>query len=112
MENMEMSLTDLSAAQFRRAAEIKEQVEELHRVLSTLLGEVSVAAKRRRAMSAAARARIAASQKARWAKLRIVRVHRFKRMAARRMSAAGRKRLSEIAKARWAKAKARGKSRL
>jgi hypothetical protein len=67
-------------------------------------------------MSAAARARIGAAQRARWARARrggIASVKAAKPVKKKRnVSATARARLSAIAKARWAKVKASGKSRL
>ena len=98
----------LSAAQLRRAADIKEKMETLQSELGRLLGSTATARGpgRRRGMSAAGRARIAAAQRARWAKQKNPAKPR------RKMSAAGRKRMAQAAKARWAKAKAAGKNRL
>ena len=65
---------NISASQLRRAADIKDKIESLQGELNQLLGNGSaVAAKpepKRRKMSAAARAKIAAAQRARWAKVR------------------------------------------
>jgi len=64
-------------------------------------------------MSAAGRARIAAAQKARWAKAKsATQESKPGSMGRKKMSAAGRKRLAASAKARWAKAKASGKNAL
>ena len=62
-------------------------------------------------MSAAARAKIAAAQKARWAK---VKKSVAKPVAKKKsgISAAGRAKIAAAAKARWAKAKADGKKSL
>jgi ribosomal protein L15 len=69
--------TSISASQLRRAADIQDKIESLQIELGKLLGDgsagatVSTASKRkRRKMSAAARAKIAAAQRARWAKVR------------------------------------------
>ena len=69
------SIANLSAKQLRRAAAIKDKIQSLESKLSHILGSsakpVAVAApKKRRKMSAAGRARIAAAQKARWAKIK------------------------------------------
>jgi ribosomal protein L15 len=69
--------TSISASQLRRAADTQDKIESLQIELGKLLGDgsagatVSTASKRkRRKMSAAARAKIAAAQRARWAKVR------------------------------------------
>lgn len=108
-----MNLTELSVAQLKRAAALKEQIERLQKDLTGLLGgspAPKVATKKKRRLSAAGRAAIIAATKARWAK--------FKKAAKtavkpkRKVSPAARARLSALAKARWAKAKAQGKARL
>lgn len=65
--------TNISAAQLRKAATIKDKIEMLQGQLSGILGEsapVAVAPikRKRRKMSATARAKIGAAQRARWAK--------------------------------------------
>lgn len=55
-------------------------------------------------MSAAGRARIAAAQKVRWAKLKAKKAAPKK--ATRKISAAGRAKIAAAQKARWAKIKA------
>ena len=91
-----MNISDLSAAQLRRAASIKERIERLHRQLTSILGTDTPTStapegrgiKRRRAkakktqkpgeppkkkkftMSAAAKAAISKAAKARWAKIK------------------------------------------
>ena len=68
------SITNLSAQQLRRAAEIKETIQsledELYRILGSSEAVSTTVEKSKRKMSAAGRARIAAAQKARWAKLK------------------------------------------
>ncbi len=71
------SITSLSAKQLRRAAGLKERIENLQHELSQLLGSFGsneattpVKSKKKRTMSAAGRARISAAAKARWAKVR------------------------------------------
>jgi ABC-type Fe3+-citrate transport system substrate-binding protein len=107
-------MTDLSARQLRRAADIKDKIESLQTELNRLLGSTNgtAAARKRRKMSALARARIAAAQKARWAKRRGVKSSKAAAKPRRKMSAAARKRLAQLAKARWAKAKAAGRKTL
>jgi hypothetical protein len=108
-----MSIENLTSKQLRRAASIKETIEELQNELNKL-GEGSTTpaktAKPKRKMSAAGRARIAAGQKARWAKKKGIKPTAKK--ARRKMSAAAKAKISAAAKARWAKAKASGKKRL
>ena len=104
----------LSASQLRRAADIKDKIEALQSKLVRLFGGTDDAAvpRKRRKMSAAARAKIAAAQKARWAKQRGVKPGKATAKRKRKMSAAARRRLAQLAKARWAKARAAGRKRL
>lgn len=74
-DGMSASIASLSAQQLRRAADIKDKSQSLEKELEQILGSstkpVSVAVpKKRRKMSAAGRARIAAAAKARWAKVK------------------------------------------
>lgn len=64
---MSISLSSLSTAQLRRAADLKDKIEALNQELASLLGGTS---KKKRGMSAAGRARVAAAQRARWAKIK------------------------------------------
>ena len=98
----------------REAAELQDKIASLHEGLSKVLGgtvlPVYQSGRKRRGMSAAGKARIAAAQRARWAK------EKGKKGGAskpkRTMSAAVRAKMAAAAKARWAKAKAEGKKRL
>ena len=70
---------NISATQLRRAAAIQDKIESLQSELGKLLGNGSAREvvstkpeRKRRKMSAAARAKIAAAQRARWAKVRAV----------------------------------------
>ena len=68
-----MTLSDLSVSQLKRAVSIKETIEELNRELSSILGESGDSnrlANSSRTMSLAARRKIAAAQKAQWAKVK------------------------------------------
>jgi len=65
---------------------------------------------RRRRLSTAARARIAAAQRARWAKVKSGQKQNVARPKKRTMSAAARKRIAAAQRARWAKVKAQKKS--
>ena len=68
---------NISATQLRRAADIQDKIESLQSELGKLLGNGSASTedspkpeRKRRKMSAAARAKIGAAQRARWAKVR------------------------------------------
>jgi len=70
---MANALTDLSPAQLRRAARIKEKIVSLQGELTKLVGDAAPAPakgqrRKRRKMSAEARAKIAEAQRRRWAK--------------------------------------------
>jgi hypothetical protein len=68
-----MNTTDLTPQQLRRAAAIKEKLDALNRELRSLLSGSSsngAASGKKRTMSAAVRRKIAAAQKARWAKVK------------------------------------------
>jgi hypothetical protein len=110
-ERMANSLRELSVAQLRKAVAIKERIEQLEKDLTGLLGipepmTVGGTVRRRRAMSAAARAKISAAAKARWARVNAGKATVAKPAGGRRtMSAEARKRISEAMKARWAKRK-------
>jgi hypothetical protein len=115
------TLSNLSAAQFRRAAEIKENIEALQNELAGLLGAAptaiaaAVRTDRKRTLSPAAIARIRAAQKARWAAHRSAQgggATAVKAQPKRKMSPAARARLAAIAKARWAKVRAQGRNAL
>ena len=72
---MAISLRDLTVAQLKRATAIKERIEQLEKDLTGILGipepmTVGGVVRRRKKMSAAARARISAAMKARWGKVK------------------------------------------
>jgi len=100
-------MSSLSAEQLRRAAAIKDQIDTLESELGKILGGAAGSGSGTRVMSASARARIAAAQKARWAK-----VKGNGGGPRRRMSPAARAKIAAAAKARWAKAKAAGRKSL
>jgi hypothetical protein len=109
-----MNLLDLTVKQLKRAAAIKEQIEDLNRELGTILGAPArsgAASKSKRTMSASAKKRIAAAQRARWAKVQgnKAATHLVKRAATAKkktMSPAARAKLSAKLKAFWAAKKA------
>jgi hypothetical protein len=112
---MSSILNNLSAAQLRRAITIKEQIDELETQLSRILGEPAKAAPvaapnsatKKRTMSPAARDKMSAAQKARWAKDRSEPTPEMGNAAVskpkRNISAAGRARMAAATKARWAR---------
>ena len=67
-----MSIENLSPAQLRQAASIKDEIINLQSELSRLMigHTVPMPAAKKRTMSASARAKIAAAQRARWAKVK------------------------------------------
>jgi hypothetical protein len=113
-------LSSLTTAQLRRAADLKEKIAALTQELSSLFGAsapvVAKASKKKGGMSAAGRAKVAAAQKARWAKIKLATTAAKPAVKApakkRTMSAAAKAKLSAAAKARWANVKATGKKSL
>jgi hypothetical protein len=67
-----MNILDLTPQQLKRAAAIKERIQALNKELRILLdGSLDGATSgKKRTMSGAARRKIAAAQRARWAKLK------------------------------------------
>ena len=107
-----MTPEKITVGQLERALAVRHQIESLQLELAKILGgELPLGTTRvgKRKMSASARAKIGAAQKARWAKLN------GKSQAEkpkRRMSAKARAAISAAAKERWKKAKAAGKTTL
>jgi hypothetical protein len=100
------NINELSISQLKRAVILKEKIADLEKELSSLLGtSVSGPVTRKGGMSAAGRARIAAAQKKRWAKIKagLPASATAAKPAKRKMSAAGRAAISAAAKARWAR---------
>ena len=112
------SINNLSVQQLRQAANLKEKIVALEKELNQLFGSTakpvaSPAPKKRRKMSAAGRAKIAAAAKARWAKVKGQKTAaKPVKKARRKMSVAARAKIAAAAKARWKKAKAQGKNSL
>ena len=104
------TLTDISVQQLQRAVIIRQQIESLKVALSDILGGEPANGThlpfsfKRKGMSPAGRARVAAAQRARWAKL--------KGKSRRKMSASAKAKIAAAARARWKKAKAQGRNRL
>ncbi len=113
-------LTNLSLSNLRRAVSLKEQIISLESELSELIGASSPSAslhlgrKRMggRTRSAASRAKMAAAQRARWAKLRGGMSEAPARKGRRKVSSEVRAKLAKAARARWAKVRASGKNSL
>ena len=108
-----MNITTLTSKQLRKIINLKVQIEKLTIKLEKLAGEESstpakttkTTPKRKGGMSVAGRARVAAAQRARWAKLKGKKSVKPVKKARRKMSAAGRARIAAAQKARWAKIK-------
>ena len=108
-----MNIYDLTITQLKRAAAIKEQIEDLTKELRSTLGaptKSKASPKKNRAMSASIKKRIAAAQKVRWANLRRAKrgTRSVKRAtgAKKKFSPATRAKLSAKLKAYWAKKRA------
>ena len=107
------SITALTPAQLRQAADIQEKIQSLQVELNALLGggetPTPVATEapeqpKKRGMSAAARARIGAAARARWAKLRAEKGEAgVVRKPKRKLSAKGLANIRAGAAKRWAK---------
>jgi hypothetical protein len=119
---MNIQLSSLSTTLLRHAIDLKENIETLTKELASILGgsaSTSGRTPKKGKMSAAGRARIAAAQKARWAKIKRAKpAAKSEKPVAkapvkrRKMSAAAKAKLSALAKARWAKVKKAGKKSL
>src|SRR6266403_1732112 len=102
---MNHSINDLSPSQLRHAADLKEKIDSLQNELEQILGVPSQpgrkpAPQKKRQMSAASRARIAAGARARWARIKGTTTAKPTAQPRRKMSAAAKARLSTLAKAR------------
>jgi hypothetical protein len=106
---MSISLSSLTTAQLRHAADLKEKIEALNQELASILGgSVSAPAKtpkKKGGMSAAGRAAVAAAQRARWAKVKAAKPVAKAPAKKSKMSAAARAKIAAAQKARWAKVK-------
>jgi len=107
---MVTNLANVSVQQLKRAVSVRERIEKLEHELAQILGESHSSTHSangqhvRRKMSASARAKIGAAQRARWAKQ--------KGKGRRKMSASARAKIAAAARARWAKAKAANRKTL
>ena len=114
-----MSIINLTPTQLRKAADLQDKIAQLQSELTAIFGSESKAAtkaakpaKKKGGMSAAGRAKVAAAQKARWAKInaakgKVVAPKIAAKPAKKKfvMSAAAKAKISAAAKARWAKIK-------
>jgi len=106
------NLSSLTSTQLKHAADLKDKIEALNRQLNALLGAAQPAAfspRKKGKMSAAGRAKVAAAQKARWAKIKAAKPAKGAAKAVKKkftMSAAAKAKIAAAAKARWAKIKA------
>ena len=100
-------LLNLSTAKLKRIISLKQQIDKLSAKLEPLAGGSSAPvgrpAKKKWTMSAAARAKIGAAQRARWAKAKGAAKPAKKK---RTMSAEARAKIAAAARARWAKVRA------
>jgi hypothetical protein len=104
---MRIDLSSISTTVLHRAVEIKETIASLTHELTTLLhGSPATKTVKRRKMSAAERARVAAAQKARWAKVKAGKPPAKAPAKKSKMSAAARAKIGAAQKARWARVKA------
>jgi hypothetical protein len=112
-----MNPLDLTVTQLKRAAAIKEQLEALNKELRNILGapvNTRAAQRKQRTMSAAAKKKIAAAQRARWVNLRRANpatqsVKTAAKAKKKTVSPATKAKLSAKLKAYWAAKKKAGK---
>jgi len=110
---MSTLLNSLSVQQLRRAATLKEKIQSLEKELGRLLGSSATSAaqavpRKKFKMSRAARAKISAAAKARWAKRKGTKASvKPARKGRRKMSAAAKARISAKMKLAWARRKAK-----
>jgi|SRR5882724_726753 len=112
------NLQNLSVSTLKQAIVIRERIDALNAELNQLLdgGEIPApfsAIPKKRKMSAAARRRIGAAQKLRWAKQKGETADvKASKPGRKKISKAARARMAAAAKERWAKAKAAGRTTL
>ena len=115
------NLANLTTSQLKSIIAIKEQIEALQGQIDSIAdggGEIPIpftdGTPKKRRMSRAGRAAIAAGQRARWAKVKETKSSDAKpaKKGKHRMSAAGRAAIRAAVNARWAKARAARKTKL
>lgn len=105
------NILELTSQQLRRAAQIKEQIASLERQMQNLLGQAAPSGNGNGGMSPAARAKISAAAKERWAKIKGAKPRQASAkpapstFARKPMSAAQKAKIAATLKARWAKIK-------
>jgi len=114
----------VTTSQLKQIIALRQKIDVLQSEMNALLGPSSSPSlppvKKRRKMSASAKAKIAAAQRKRWAKVKSEKPGKVKLKgkpgkpvkAKRKMSAEAKAKISAAAKLRWQKAKAEGKSGL
>ena len=105
MSTAHMNLFDLRPEQLKRAASIKERIDGLNKQLRDILGVPAVsrvAPTSNRTMSPSVKKKIAATQKARWAKVKGAAAPAKAAKKKGGISAEGRAKLAAMMKARWA----------
>ena len=103
-------ILSIPSAQLKRIVALKEQIEKLQSKLQaavTSSAPAGEAAPKKRTMSLAARRKIAAAARARWAKVKGTAKAAPKK---RTMSLAARRKIAAAARARWAKVRAAKKA--
>ena len=104
-------ILSMPSAQLKRIVALKEQIEKLQSQLQAAVTSSSPAGKaapKKRTMSLAARRKIAAAARARWAKVKGTAKAAPKK---RTMSLAARGKIAAAARARWAKVRAAKKAK-
>jgi hypothetical protein len=106
-----MNVSQFSVAQLERAVAIKKQIAALEDELAEILGgstggTTTTTTTGRRKMSPAARAKIAAAARARWARFHAKHGKPEPKPKKFTMSASARAKIAAAARARWAKIKA------
>ena len=113
------NLINVSVQQLKRAVAVREEIEKLESELAAILGGSAPVTssngspkKGRKVMSASARAKISAAQKARWAKQKKGSPAVAAKKGKRTMSASARAKIAAAARARWAAVKASNRKTL
>jgi phage protein D len=114
------NLTSLTTSQLHRIIAIKEQIEALQGQIDSIAGGggqipslSAVESTKKHRRSAAVRARMAAAQQARWARVKgETATPKAAKKRDRRSSPAVRAKLAAAARARWARVRAEGKTTL